>query len=65
MGGTAAFTARSPEAAHILSRQDGLYTLSNAAGKVTHGHVIEPIGFHCHDYFLKQWHKYKGYPWAP
>lgn len=31
---------------------------------VTHGRVIEEIGYHCRDYFLKQWEKFKGYPWG-
>jgi nickel-dependent lactate racemase len=28
----------------------------------THGKVIEEIGYHCRDYFLGQWDKFKGYP---
>ncbi len=31
---------------------------------VTHGKVIEEIGYHCRDYFLKQWDKFKDYPWG-
>lgn len=31
---------------------------------VTHGHIIEEIGYHCRDYFLKQWEQFKGYPWG-
>lgn len=30
----------------------------------THGKIIEEIGYHCRDYFLKQWEKYKNYPWG-
>jgi nickel-dependent lactate racemase len=30
----------------------------------THGHLIEEIGYHCRDYFLKQWERYKHYPWG-
>ena len=30
----------------------------------THGRVIEEIGYHCRDYFLKQWDKYKNYAWG-
>jgi nickel-dependent lactate racemase len=30
----------------------------------THGQLIEEIGYHCRDYFLKQWDKFKGYPWG-
>jgi lactate racemase len=28
----------------------------------THGRLIDEIGYHCRDYFLAQWDKYKGYP---
>jgi len=28
----------------------------------THGALIEEIGYHCRDYFLAQWDKFKGYP---
>jgi len=31
---------------------------------VAHGKVIEEIGYHCRDYFLKQWDKFKHYPWG-
>ena len=31
---------------------------------VTHGKLIEEIGYHCRDYFLKQWDRFKGYPWG-
>ncbi|MBI3881199.1 MAG: DUF2088 domain-containing protein [Verrucomicrobia bacterium] len=31
---------------------------------VTHGRIIEEVGYHCRDYFLKQWDKFKGYPWG-
>jgi nickel-dependent lactate racemase len=31
---------------------------------VTHGKLIEQIGYHCRDYFLKQWDKFKGIPWG-
>jgi nickel-dependent lactate racemase len=31
---------------------------------VTHGRVIEEIGYHCRDYFLKQWDRFKHYPWG-
>jgi lactate racemase len=30
----------------------------------THGSLIREIGYHCRDYFLKQWEKYKHYPWG-
>ncbi len=28
----------------------------------THGHILEQIGYHCRDYFLKQWDKFKHLP---
>jgi nickel-dependent lactate racemase len=28
----------------------------------THGKQIDEIGYHCRDYFLKQWEKFKDYP---
>jgi nickel-dependent lactate racemase len=28
----------------------------------THGKLIEEIGYHCRDYFLKQWERFKHYP---
>ena len=28
----------------------------------THGKLIDEIGYHCRDYFLSQWEKYKDYP---
>jgi len=31
---------------------------------VTHGKLIEEVGYHCRDYFLKQWDKFKHYPWG-
>jgi nickel-dependent lactate racemase len=31
---------------------------------VTHGRTIHEIGYHCRDYFLKQWDQYKHYPWG-
>ena len=31
---------------------------------VTHGQLIEQIGYHCRDYFLKQWDKFKHMPWG-
>jgi nickel-dependent lactate racemase len=30
----------------------------------THGHVIDQIGYHVRDYFVKQWDRFKGYPWG-
>jgi nickel-dependent lactate racemase len=31
---------------------------------ITHGHLIRQIGYHCRDYFLKQWDKFKDVPWG-
>jgi nickel-dependent lactate racemase len=31
---------------------------------VSHGAQIEEAGYHCRDYFLKQWDKFKHLPWA-
>jgi lactate racemase len=31
---------------------------------VSHGDTILEIGYHCRDYFLKQWNKFKHYPWG-
>ena len=28
----------------------------------THGKLIDEIGYHCRDYFLSQWERYKDYP---
>jgi hypothetical protein len=28
----------------------------------THGKLIDEIGYHCRDYFLAQWDKFKSYP---
>lgn len=30
----------------------------------THGAIIEEIGYHTRDFFLKQWDRYKRYPWG-
>lgn len=30
----------------------------------THGEVLAEVGYHVRDYFLKQWDKYKAYPWG-
>jgi nickel-dependent lactate racemase len=30
----------------------------------THGKLIERIGYHCRDFFLKQWDTYKDLPWG-
>ncbi len=30
----------------------------------THGPVIDVVSYHCRDYFLKQWDRFKDYPWG-
>ena len=30
----------------------------------THGRLIDEVGYHVRDYFLKQWDRFKAYPWA-
>jgi nickel-dependent lactate racemase len=29
---------------------------------ITHGHLIEEIGYHCRDYFMKQWERFRHIP---
>ncbi len=31
---------------------------------LSHGRHIEAIGYHCRDYFLKQWDRFNHYPWG-
>jgi nickel-dependent lactate racemase len=31
---------------------------------VTHGKLIKELGYHCRDYFVKQWDRFKHYPWG-
>ncbi|MCB2202913.1 DUF2088 domain-containing protein [bacterium] len=31
---------------------------------VTHGEVLREIGYHVSDYFVKQWDRFKVYPWS-
>jgi nickel-dependent lactate racemase len=31
---------------------------------VTHGRIIQEIGYHCRDYYLQQWDQFKHYPWG-
>jgi nickel-dependent lactate racemase len=30
----------------------------------THGQVIDEVGYHVRDYFVKQWARFKDYPWG-
>jgi lactate racemase len=41
-----------------------IYAPHLAEISVTHGELIERIGYHCRDYFLKQWDRFKDYPWG-
>ena len=31
---------------------------------VVHGKLIEELGYHCRDYFMAQWDRFKSYPWG-
>jgi lactate racemase len=31
---------------------------------IAHGKTIMEVGYHCRDYFLKQWDRFKNYPWG-
>lgn len=31
---------------------------------VTHGKVLHEVGYHCRDYFLKQWDTFRHHPWG-
>jgi len=31
---------------------------------VTHGKTIREIGYHCRDYFTRQWERFRQYPWG-
>jgi nickel-dependent lactate racemase len=31
---------------------------------IVHGRLIRQIGYHCRDYFLKQWERFKHLPWG-
>jgi len=31
---------------------------------VAHGQTIKAVGYHCRDYFLKQWDQFKHHPWG-
>ena len=31
---------------------------------VTHGAALLEVGYHCRDYFLQQWDRFKKYPWG-
>ncbi len=29
---------------------------------VVHGRILDEVGYHCRDYFLEQWERFRGYP---
>jgi nickel-dependent lactate racemase len=31
---------------------------------ISHGRVIEEVGYHCRDYFLQRWDEFKHHPWG-
>ena len=41
-----------------------IYAPHIAEISVTHGALIESVGYHCRDYFLKQWDRFKELPWG-
>ncbi|MGA3171457.1 MAG: lactate racemase domain-containing protein [Chthoniobacteraceae bacterium] len=41
-----------------------IYAPHITAVSVMHGRIIEQIGYHCRDYFLKQWDRFKDLPWG-
>jgi len=30
----------------------------------THGRILDEVGYHCRDYFLSQWDRFKAHPWG-
>ncbi len=41
-----------------------IYAPHIAEISVTHGRLLEQIGYHTRDYFLAQWDRFKHYPWG-
>ena len=41
-----------------------IYAPHIAEISLTHGRLIETIGYHCRDYFLNQWDRFKHHPWG-
>jgi lactate racemase len=65
--------------ADIWTASKGMYKLEPAIGdggevviyaphideiSYSHGQVIDEIGYHVRDYFMKQWEKYRHHPWG-
>jgi nickel-dependent lactate racemase len=41
-----------------------IYAPHLAEVSYTHGRIIDEVGYHCRDYFLKQWERFRHYPWG-
>ena len=41
-----------------------IYAPHISAVCIAHGETIESVGYHCRDYFLKQWDRFKDKPWG-
>ena len=41
-----------------------IYAPHLAEVSVTHGETIRRLGYHCRDYFVKQWERFKDEPWG-
>jgi lactate racemase len=41
-----------------------IYAPHIAEVSLTHGRLIETIGYHCRDYFLNQWDRFQHHPWG-
>ena len=39
-----------------------IYAPHIAEVSYTHGKILDEVGYHCRDYFMKQWDKFKHYP---
>lgn len=50
----------------VLADGGELIILAPHIGQVsaTHGKTLTTIGYHCRDYFLKQWQAFEHYPWG-
>jgi len=41
-----------------------IYAPHIAEISATHGRHIAEVGYHCRDYFMRQWDRFKDYPWG-
>jgi hypothetical protein len=39
-----------------------IYSSAMTEISYTHGQLIDQVGYHCRDYFLKQWDRFRHYP---